>query len=136
MEKTFIMIKPDGVERKLIGKIVSRFEEKGFNLVATKFEVMNEDVARMHYVEHLDKPFYDSLVEFITSGPVFCMVIEGENVVELSRVMIGATNPLAMIPGTIRGDYSANLSKNIIHGSDSVESANREISIHFPDLDL
>lgn len=136
MEKTFIMIKPDGVERKLIGKIVSRFEEKGFNLVATKFEVMNEDVARMHYVEHLDKPFYGSLVEFITSGPVFCMVIEGENVVELSRIMIGATNPLAMIPGTIRGDYSANLSKNIIHGSDSVESANREISIHFPDLDL
>lgn len=136
MEKTFIMIKPDGVERKLVGKIVSRFEEKGFNLVATKFEVMNEDVARMHYVEHLDKPFYDSLVEFITSGPVFCMVIEGENVVELSRVMIGATNPLAMIPGTIRGDYSANLSKNIIHGSDSVESANREISLHFPDLDL
>lgn len=136
MEKTFIMIKPDGVERKLVGKIVSRFEEKGFNLVATKFEVMNEDVARMHYVEHLDKPFYDSLVEFITSGPVFCMVIEGENVVELSRVMIGATNPLAMIPGTIRGDYSANLSKNIIHGSDSVESANREISLHFPDLDI
>lgn len=136
MEKTFIMIKPDGVERKLVGKIVSRFEEKGFNLVATKFEVMNEDVARMHYVEHLDKPFYDSLVEFITSGPVFCMVIEGENVVELSRVMIGATNPLAMIPGTIRGDYSANLSKNIIHGSDSVDSANREISLHFPDLDL
>lgn len=136
MEKTFIMIKPDGVERKLVGKIVSRFEEKGFNLVATKFEVMNEDVARMHYVEHLDKPFYDSLVEFITSGPVFCMVIEGENVVELSRVMIGATNPLAMIPGTIRGDYSANLSKNIIHGSDSVDSANREISLHFPDLGL
>ena len=136
MEKTFIMIKPDGVERKLVGKIVSRFEEKGFNLVATKFEVMNEDVARMHYVEHLDKPFYDSLVEFITSGPVFCMVIEGENVVELSRVMIGATNPLAMIPGTIRGDYSANLSKNIIHGSDSVDSANREISFHFPDLGL
>lgn len=136
MEKTFIMIKPDGVERKLVGKIVSRFEEKGFNLVATKFEVMNEDVARIHYVEHLDKPFYDSLVEFITSGPVFCMVIEGENVVELSRVMIGATNPLAMIPGTIRGDYSANLSKNIIHGSDSVDSANREISLHFPDLGL
>lgn len=136
MEKTFIMIKPDGVERKLVGKIVSRFEEKGFNLVATKFEVVNEDVARMHYVEHLDKPFYDSLVEFITSGPVFCMVIEGENVVELSRVMIGATNPLAMIPGTIRGDYSANLSKNIIHGSDSVDSANREISLHFPDLGL
>ncbi len=136
MEKTFIMIKPDGVERKLVGKIVSRFEEKGFNLVATKFEVMNEDVARMHYVEHLDKPFYDSLVEFITSGPVFCMVIEGESVVELSRVMIGATNPLAMIPGTIRGDYSANLSKNIIHGSDSVDSANREISLHFPDLGL
>lgn len=131
MEKTFIMVKPDGVSRKLIGEVVSRFENKGYNLVAAKLTNISEDVAKEHYIEHASRPFYGELVDFITSGPVFCMVWEGNDIVSISRTMIGPTNPLDMVPGTIRGDFASELSNNIIHGSDSVESAEREISLHF-----
>ncbi|NLY62582.1 MAG: nucleoside-diphosphate kinase [Erysipelothrix sp.] len=131
MERTFIMVKPDGVSRKLIGEVVKRFENKGYNLVGAKLVNMEEEVAKEHYVEHKERPFFGELVEFITSGPVFCMVWEGNDIVAISRTMIGPTSPLDMVPGTIRGDFSSELSQNIIHGSDSVESAEREIALHF-----
>ncbi|MGM0873996.1 MAG: nucleoside-diphosphate kinase [Bacillota bacterium] len=136
MEKTFLMVKPDGVQRQLIGDIVSRFERKGLQLVGAKLMTIPVELAEQHYGEHKGKPFYDELVSFITSGPVFAMVWQGENVVELSRKMMGKTNPKDAEPGTIRGDYSMFVSKNIIHGSDSVESADREISLFFNQNEL
>ncbi|MBU7593303.1 nucleoside-diphosphate kinase [Metabacillus halosaccharovorans] len=136
MEKTFLMVKPDGVQRQLIGDIVSRFERKGLQMVGAKLMTIPVELAEMHYGEHKGKPFYDNLVHFITSGPVFAMVWEGENVVELTRKMMGKTNPKDAEPGTIRGDYCMYVSKNIIHGSDSMESADREISLFFNDNEL
>lgn len=136
MEKTFLMVKPDGVQRHLIGDIVSRFERKGLQLVGAKLMTIPVELAEQHYGEHKGKPFYDDLVEFITSGPVFAMVWEGENVVELTRKMMGKTNPKDAEPGTIRGDYCMYVSKNIIHGSDSKESADREISLFFNENEL
>ena len=136
MEKTFLMVKPDGVQRQLIGDIVSRFERKGLQLVGAKLMTIPVELAEKHYEEHKGKPFYDKLVQFITSGPVFAMVWEGENVVELSRKMMGKTNPKDAEPGTIRGDYCMYVSKNIIHGSDSNESAEREISLFFNENEL
>ena len=136
MERTFIMVKPDGVSRKLIGEVVSRFENKGYNIVAAKLARISEDVAKEHYIEHKERPFYGELVEFITSGNSFCMIVEGKDVVAISRLMIGATNPLEMVPGTIRGDFSFELSNNIVHGSDSVESAEREIALHFAENEI
>lgn len=131
MEKTFLMVKPDGVQRGLIGEIVSRFERKGFQLVGAKLMQIPTSVAEQHYGEHKGKPFYDELVSFITSGPVFAMVWQGENVIATARQMMGATNPKDALPGTIRGDYGVTVGKNIIHGSDSLESAKREISLFF-----
>ncbi|PMC39423.1 nucleoside-diphosphate kinase [Bacillus sp. UMB0899] len=136
MEKTFLMVKPDGVQRQLIGEIVSRFESKGFHLVGAKLMTIPVELAEQHYGEHKGKPFYEELVKFITSGPVFAMVWEGENVVELSRKLMGKTNPKEAEPGTIRGDYSMYVSKNIIHGSDSNESAEREINLFFNENEL
>jgi nucleoside-diphosphate kinase len=136
MEKTFLMVKPDGVQRQLIGEIVGRFERKGFQLVGAKLMTIPVELAEKHYGEHKGKPFYDELVQFITSGPVFAMVWQGENVIELSRKMMGKTNPKDAEPGTIRGDYTMFVSKNIIHGSDSPESAEREISLFFQDNEL
>ncbi|PGT87461.1 MULTISPECIES: nucleoside-diphosphate kinase [Bacillaceae] len=136
MEKTFLMVKPDGVQRQLIGEIVGRFERKGFQLVGAKLMTIPVELAEKHYGEHKGKPFYDELVQFITSGPVFAMVWQGENVIELSRKMMGKTNPKDAEPGTIRGDYTMFVSKNIIHGSDSTESAEREISLFFQDNEL
>ncbi|MCM3440802.1 nucleoside-diphosphate kinase [Metabacillus halosaccharovorans] len=136
MEKTFLMVKPDGVQRQLIGDIVSRFERKGLQMVGAKLMTIPVELAEKHYGEHKGKPFYDNLVQFITSGPVFAMVWEGENVVELTRKMMGKTNPKDAEPGTIRGDYCMYVSKNIIHGSDSMESAEREISLFFNDNEL
>ncbi|MCV9888346.1 nucleoside-diphosphate kinase [Metabacillus halosaccharovorans] len=136
MEKTFLMIKPDGVQRQLIGDIVSRFERKGLQMIGAKLMTIPVELAEQHYGEHKGKPFYDNLVQFITSGPVFAMVWEGENVVELTRKMMGKTNPKDAEPGTIRGDYCMYVSKNIIHGSDSTESADREISLFFNDNEL
>ncbi|PAC37867.1 nucleoside-diphosphate kinase [Caldifermentibacillus hisashii] len=136
MEKTFLMVKPDGVQRGLIGEIVSRFERKGFQLVGAKLMQIPTSVAEQHYGEHKGKPFYDELVSFITSGPVFAMVWQGENVIATARQMMGATNPKDALPGTIRGDYGVTVGKNIIHGSDSFESAKREISLFFKEEEL
>ncbi len=136
MDKTFLMVKPDGVQRQLIGEIVSRFESKGLQLVGAKLMTIPVELAEQHYGEHKGKPFYENLVRFITSGPVFAMVWEGENVVELTRKLIGKTNPKEAEPGTIRGDYCMYVSKNIIHGSDSNESAEREINLFFNENEL
>lgn len=136
MEQTFLMVKPDGVNRKLIGDIVNRFETKGFKLVGAKLMTITNQLAQKHYSEHEGKPFFDDLIEFITSGPVFAMTWEGEEVIKISRKMIGETDPKKAAPGTIRGDYATILSENIIHGSDSLESANKEINLFFNESEL
>ncbi|MVP00039.1 nucleoside-diphosphate kinase [Paenibacillus lutrae] len=130
MEKTFLMVKPDGVQRGLIGEIIKRLEQKGFQLVAGKLILMTKEQAEEHYAEHKGKDFFEPLVEFITSGPVFAMVWQGEQVIALSRILNGKTNVLEAAPGTIRGDFALHTRLNLIHGSDSVESAEREIN-HF-----
>lgn len=131
MEKTFLMIKPDGVQRGLVGEIVSRFERKGLQLSAAKFMVVTRELAERHYEEHKGKPFYEPLLDFITSGPVFAMVWQGDNVIALSRALIGKTDALAAAPGTIRSDLAVHTNFNLIHGSDSEENAKREIGIFF-----
>ena len=136
MERTFLMVKPDGVQRNLIGKIVERFEQKGFQLVGAKLMQVSTELAEKHYQEHVEKPFFGELVEFITSGPVFAMVWQGEEVIAKSRLMIGKTNPMEASPGTIRGDFAAVKSKNVIHGSDGIESAAREIALFFKEEEL
>ncbi|GGH78981.1 nucleoside-diphosphate kinase [Pullulanibacillus pueri] len=131
MERTFLMVKPDGVQRNLVGEIVSRFEKKGFKLVGAKLMSVDRALAENHYAEHKERPFFGDLVEFITSSPVFAMVWEGEGVIATARKMMGSTNPADAAPGTIRGDYGVQMSQNIIHGSDSPESAKREINLFF-----
>jgi nucleoside-diphosphate kinase len=128
MEKTFLMVKPDGVQRGLIGEIVKRFENKGLQLIASKLTVISTSQAEFHYAEHVGKPFYDGLIAFITSGPVFAMVWQGDQAIALSRTVIGKTNTLDAVPGTIRGDYAIHTNLNLIHGSDSPESAERELA--------
>lgn len=134
MEQTYLMIKPDGVRRKLTGEVINRFEKKGFTLRAAKMMTIPEKLAQEHYGEHAGKPFYSGLISFITSGPVFAMVFEGNNVIKEARKMMGATNPEEALPGTIRGDFATEMSENIIHGSDSIENAAREIKLFFPEL--
>ncbi|PEJ53769.1 nucleoside-diphosphate kinase [Bacillus sp. AFS002410] len=136
MERTYLMVKPDGVQRNLIGEIVSRFEKKGFQLVGAKLMQVSKEQAETHYAEHKERPFFGELVDFITSSPVFAMVWEGENVIATARQMMGATNPKDSAPGTIRGEYAATVGKNIIHGSDSPVSAEREIGIFFNQNEL
>lgn len=136
MERTYLMIKPDGVQRGLVGEIMSRFERKGLKLVAAKLMVIPRETAERHYAEHKDKKFFPSLISYITSGPVFAMVWEGENAVQVCRNIMGKTNPQESAPGTIRGDYCMVTGVNIIHGSDSPESATREIGIFFRPEDL
>jgi len=136
MEKTFLMVKPDGVQRQLIGEIVARFERKGLQLAGAKLMTISKELAEQHYGEHKGKPFFGELVEFITSGPVFAMVWQGENAIEICRQMMGKTNPKEALPGTIRGDYGMIVGKNIIHGSDSPESAEREINLFFKEEEL
>lgn len=136
MERTFLMVKPDGVQRNLIGEIVSRFEKKGFQLVGAKLMNISQELAEQHYGEHKERPFFGELVDFITSGPVFAMVWEGENVIATARQMMGATNPKDAAPGTIRGDFGVTVGKNVIHGSDSPESAAREIGLFFKKEEL
>ncbi|MGV3465780.1 MAG: nucleoside-diphosphate kinase [Heyndrickxia sp.] len=136
MEKTFLMVKPDGVQRQLIGEIVSRFEKKGFHLVGAKLMKVSTELAEKHYGEHKERPFFGELVDFITSSPVFAMVWEGENVIATARQMMGSTNPKDAQPGTIRGDFGVTVGKNIIHGSDSPESAEREIGLFFKQEEL
>lgn len=131
MERTFLMIKPDGVRRKLIGEIIRRFEDKGFTLLELKLLTPSREMAEAHYAVHRGKPFFDSVVDFISSGPVVAMVWEGHNVVELSRKLMGATKPVDAVPGSIRGDFANTIEQNLIHGSDSPENAEQEIEIWF-----
>ena len=136
MEKTFLMVKPDGVQRNVIGEIVARFEKKGYHLVGAKLMQIPTELAEEHYGEHKERPFFGELVSFITSSPVFAMVWEGENVILTARQMMGATNPKDAAPGTIRGDFAVTVGKNMIHGSDSAESAEREIGLFFKEEEL
>ena len=136
MERTFLMIKPDGVQRGLVGEIIQRYEAKGFTLVGLKLMAVSQELAEKHYDVHRDKSFFKGLVEFITSGPVVAMVWEGEGVVASARKLIGATNPLTAEPGTIRGDYGVTIGRNIIHGSDAVETARTEIALWFKEEEL
>lgn len=136
MERTFIMVKPDGVQRGLIGEIVSRFERKGLKLIGGKFMLVSREQAEYHYAEHKEKPFFGELVDFITSGPVFAMVWEGDDVITLSRTVIGKTKVTDAVPGTIRGDFASHTNFNLLHGSDSVESAEREIGNMFIEQEL
>jgi len=131
MERTFFMIKPDGVQRGVIGNIISRFESRGLKLVAMKLMQIPKELAEKHYKEHVGKPFYESLLQYITSGPVVAGVLEGADCVKIARTMMGKTNPVECQPGTIRGDFGLEVGRNIIHGSDSNESAVREISLFF-----
>ncbi|BAU63701.1 nucleoside diphosphate kinase [Stanieria sp. NIES-3757] len=136
MERTFLMIKPDGVQRNLIGEVVRRFETKGFTLVGLKLMKVSRELAEKHYDVHKERPFFGGLVDFITSAPVVAMVWEGDGVVAAARKVIGATNPLTAEPGTIRGDYGVSIGRNLIHGSDAIETAQREISLWFSDDEL
>jgi nucleoside-diphosphate kinase len=136
MERTFMMVKPDGVQRGLIGEIISRMERRGFRLIAAKMMLISRELAERHYAEHVGKPFFNELVSFITSGPVMAMVWEGDNVIALSRQMIGKTNALEAAPGTIRGDFAVHTGRNLVHGSDSPESAEREIANFFTPEEL
>jgi nucleoside-diphosphate kinase len=133
-ERTLVLIKPDGVRRGLAGEVLSRIERKGLRIVAMDMRVVGRDLAETHYAEHAGKPFYGSLVEFITSGPLVALVVEGSRAIEAFRALAGATDPVKATPGTIRGDYALEVQDNIVHGSDSPDSAEREIKIFFPDL--
>lgn len=136
MERTFIAIKPDGVQRGLVGEIIGRFERKGFTLVGLKLLNVSKELAETHYAVHKERPFFGSLVEFITSGPVVAMVWEGDGVIASARKLIGSTNPLDAEPGTIRGDLGVNIGRNIIHGSDAPETAAQEVSLWFKPEEL
>ncbi|PZV11975.1 MAG: nucleoside-diphosphate kinase [Pseudanabaena sp.] len=131
MERTFLAVKPDGVQRHLVGEIIRRYETKGFKLVGLKLIHPTRELAENHYAVHKERPFFAGLVDFITSGPVVAMVWEGDGVVASARKIIGATNPLTAEPGTIRGDFGANIGRNIIHGSDAIETAQTEIALWF-----
>lgn len=133
VERTYIMVKPDGVQRRLTGEIIRRFENRGLKLVALKMLVPPRETAEKHYEVHKERPFYGELVDFVTSGPVVAMVWEGQDVVKLTRTMIGATKPVDALPGTIRGDFTCDLLSNLIHGSDSPENAATEIALWFGD---
>jgi nucleoside-diphosphate kinase len=130
-ERTFFMIKPDGIHRGLIGEVIRRVERKGYKISAMKMLRISEEMAKEHYAEHIGKPFFNDLVGFITSGPVVAMVVEGEDAVNGIRTMMGKTDPKNSDPGTIRGDFGIHLSRNVVHGSDSTGSSDREISIFF-----
>ncbi|MEM7786076.1 MAG: nucleoside-diphosphate kinase [Planctomycetota bacterium] len=136
MERSLILLKPDCVQRRLIGKIISRFEEKAINIVAMKLIQITPDLAKKHYAEHVEKPFYPGLESFITGAPVVAMVLEGLDVIRVVREMLGATNGLKANPGTIRGDYSSSRQMNLVHASDGAEAAAREIALYFEDDEL
>jgi nucleoside-diphosphate kinase len=134
MDRTLILVKPDAFARGLTGEIIARFERKGLRIVALKHMVLGESLATQHYAEHEGKPFFGELVEFITSGPLVAMVLEGHEAVKAARQVIGATNPIEANTGSIRGDYALEVGKNMVHGSDSNESAAREAALFFPEL--
>ncbi len=130
-QRTFVMVKPDGVRRRLVGEVISRLEQKGYDIVEMRLFTIDEDLASRHYAEHTEKPFFSELVSFITSGPVVAMAVEGAEAVLGCRQIMGATNPLDAVPGSIRGDYATEITFNIVHGSDSPESAARELELFF-----
>ncbi|MGL4669621.1 MAG: nucleoside-diphosphate kinase [Methanobacteriaceae archaeon] len=136
MEKSFVMMKPDAVKRRLIGKILNRFEEKGLQVIGVKMLQISESLAKEHYGEHSEKPFFNDLVEYITSAPVLAMVIKGDDSISTIRKMVGATNPKEADLGTIRGDYALDMGRNIIHASDAPESAKREVALFFNDNEV
>ena len=133
MDRTLILVKPDAFARNLTGEIISRFERKGLRIVALRYMTMDTQLAERHYAEHEGKPFFGELVSFITSGPLVAMVLEGDEAVRAARQVIGATNPLEAAPGSIRGDFAIEVGQNMVHGSDSAESAEREATLFFPD---
>jgi nucleoside-diphosphate kinase len=134
MERTLILVKPDAFARGLTGEIIARFENKGLRIVALRHMTVTDDLAKRHYAEHEGKPFFGELVEFITSGPIVAMVLEGTESIKAARQVIGATNPLEAAPGSIRGDYAIEVGQNMVHGSDSPESGTREAQLFFPEL--
>ena len=134
MEQTLVLVKPDGVKKKLCGETLARYERKGLDINALKLMQVPEELAAQHYAEHKDKPFFRELIDFITSGPVLAMVLSGENAVAAVRKLNGATNPLEAAPGTIRGDYGLLINENVVHASDAPETAQREIALWFPEL--
>ena len=136
IEKTLSIIKPDAVEKKLVGKIYSRFEDGGLRVVATKMLHLDDDMAGGFYAEHNGRPFYEALIEFMTSGPIMVQVLEGEEAVALNRALMGATDPREAEPGTIRADFASSIDANAVHGSDSIESAQREISYFFEEREI
>ena len=133
LERTLVLVKPDGVRRGLSGEIVARFEARGFKLRGARLTKISRAVAQKHYAEHKERPFFGELVDFITSGPVLAVALEGESAIAAVRTMMGATNPVTAAPGTIRGDFALLMGENIVHGSDSKESAKRELALFFPD---
>ena len=136
LERTFVMLKPDAVQRNLIGEIITRLERCGLTLVAMKFMIITDELAKQHYAEHEGKPFYDKLVTYITSGPVVPMVWEGTNAVDFVRKLLGVTDPQKAAPGTVRADFGQEIGRNLIHGSDSKASAEREINLFFTESEL
>ena len=134
MDRTLILVKPDAFARGLTGEIIARFERKGLRIVALKLMTVDEDLAKRHYAEHEGKAFFGDLVEFITSGPLVAMVMEGQEAVTAARQVIGATNPLDAAPGSIRGDFAIEVGQNLVHGSDSAESSEREVALFFPSI--
>ena len=135
MERTLILVKPDAFARGLTGEIVARFERKGLKIVAARHMTVTEDLADKHYAEHRERPFFGELVEFITSGPIMALVFEGDEAIRAARQVIGATNPLEAATGSIRGDFAIAVGQNMVHGSDSPESGQREAALFFPELD-
>jgi len=133
-ERTLILVKPDAVRRGLIGEVISRIERKGLRVIAMDLRTIDRETAEAHYAEHAEKPFFGPVVEFITSAPAVALVAEGERAIEAFRALAGATDPVKALPGTIRGDYALEVGKNMVHGSDSPEAAEREIKIFFPEL--
>ncbi len=136
LERTFAMVKPDGVQRGLVGEVVRRFEARGLKIVGLKMMQVPRSMAEEHYAEHHGKKFYEGLVAYVTSGPVVALVVEGKNAVKIVRAVNGATNPVEAAPGTIRGDLALDIGRNVVHGSDSIESAAREIAIYFSKDDV
>ena len=134
MQRTLILVKPDAFARGLTGEIIARFERKGLRLTALEHRTLTRELAAQHYAEHTGKPFFEGLIEFITSGPLVALVLEGEQAIAAARQVIGATDPLQAAPGSIRGDYALEVGENMVHGSDSPDSAEREIALFFPDM--
>jgi nucleoside-diphosphate kinase len=133
-ERTLVLVKPDGVRRGLVGEVIGRLERKGFTIVALELRTLDRETASTHYGEHEGKPFFGELVDFITGGPLVAMCVEGHRAVEAVRTLMGVTDPVAATPGSIRGDFGLEIGQNLVHGSDSVESAARELGLFFPDL--